>query len=199
MVSAALARLAIARGDLPAAEELLRSAVEQRPLPEFAVALGDLLESQGRASEAHEQYELVRATQQLLAANGVNTDIELVLFDADRGADPPRTYERALAAYAARQTIYAADTVAWAAYKAGRVDEAQRYMRDALRLGTRDPRIAYHAGIIAQAAGDTPAAQAHLRAALAAEHALPLTYAADARAALDALTAEAARPPDPGS
>ena len=52
MVLAARASIANARGDLAGAESLLRRAVEQRPLPEYATALGELLESQGRAEES---------------------------------------------------------------------------------------------------------------------------------------------------
>jgi len=193
MVSAALARIAVARGDSASAESLLRAAVRQRPLPEYAIALGDLLESQGRKAEAEEQHALVRATQQLLAVGGVDTGIELALFDADRG-DPQNAHQRALAAYARRPSIYAADTVAWAAYKAGDIDGAQMFMEEALRLGTRDPRLAYHAGIIAKAAGDVQSAETYLRAAIAAEQALPLLYAITAHEALDSLNAAAAAP-----
>ncbi len=192
MVNAAIARIAIAREDPATAEALLRDAVEQRPLPEYAIALGELLESQGRTAAAEEQYALVRATQRIFAARGVDTDLELALFDADRGVDPAGAYERALASYERRPSIFAADTVAWAAFKAGRIDEAQSYMHEALRLGTRDPRLAYHAGIIAQAAGDTSAAEAHLREAVVGGHALPLAYATSARETLDSLNSEAA-------
>jgi tetratricopeptide (TPR) repeat protein len=194
MTNAALARIAVARGDFPGAEALLRSAVEQRALPQYAIALGDVLAVQGRAREAEDQYALVRSIQQLFAASGVDTDIELALFDADRGVDPAGAYERALAAYDRRPSIYAADAVAWTAHRAGRPEEAQRYVREALRLGTRDPLLAYHAAVIARTAGDAPAAEAHLRAALAGEHALPLAHAQDARNALDAVKAEAANP-----
>jgi tetratricopeptide (TPR) repeat protein len=192
MVLAAFARIDTARGDLIAAEMRLRDAVAQRPLPEYAIALGELLESQGRTIEAEEQYALVRVTQQLLDAAGIDTDLELALFDADHGADPQAAYERALAAYARRPSIYAADTVAWAAYKSGRIEEAQAYMEKALRLGTSDPLLAYHAGIIANAAGDPEVAADHLRAALDGEHSLPLAYASSLLHTLDALSTEAA-------
>ena len=136
----------------------------------------------------------MRATQQLFAAAGVDTDIELALFDADRGNDSHGTYERALAAYARRPGIFAADTVAWAAYKAGRIDEAQRYITEALRLGRLDPRLAYHAGIIALSAGETLAAQSHLRAALTAKHALPLAYARNATELMQLMSVRRASP-----
>jgi tetratricopeptide (TPR) repeat protein len=183
MVLAAQARIASARSDDAKAEQLLRRAIELRPLPEYAAALGELLEADGRDAEAREQYALVRATQQLLAANGVDTDIELALFEADHG-DPQTAYEQALAAYARRPGVYGADTLAWAAYRGGRIDEAQRYTSEALRLGSADPSLLYHAGMIALAAGDFATAERHLERALVGEAALPPSYATDARAAL---------------
>ena len=181
-----LAKLAIARGDLATAEPLLRDAVRQRPLPEYVIALGDLLWSQGRMQEAEQQYATVAVIEQLFAAAGVNNDIELALFDADHGIEPEKTYETALAAYQRRSSVYAADTVAWAAYKAGHLEDAQKYMADAQRIGTRDPRFSYHAALIAQASGDSVAAQRYLRDAQSMSPALSLRYAAAARGALDA-------------
>jgi tetratricopeptide (TPR) repeat protein len=164
-----LARLAIARRDYPLAERHLRAAIDQRPLPEYLIVLGDLLTSQGRTAEAEEQYATVRAIQRLNAANGLDVDLELALFDADTGHDPQGTYETARAAYDRRPGIYAADTAAWAAYKSGRIDEARTLMTQALRLGTKDPRLEYHAGVIAGAAGDLATAQEHFDSAAAME------------------------------
>lgn len=147
MVQAAQARLAIAQGDDATAEALLRAATDARPLPEYAAALGDLLASQGRDREADDQYALVRATQQLFAASGVDTGIELALFEADHG-DAVAAYTGARAAYARHPGVYAADALAWAAYRTGRLDEAQTRIAEALRLGTRDPRLLGHADVI---------------------------------------------------
>lgn len=164
-----LARLALARRDYALAETYLHTAIDQRPLPEYLIALGDLLASQGRTAEAEEQYATVRAIQQLNAASGVDTDLELALFDADHNVDPPATFEKARATYERRPSIYAADAAAWAAYKAGRTGEAQTLMTEALRLGTKDPRLSYHAAVIAQASGDDAAARAHFEAAASME------------------------------
>jgi tetratricopeptide (TPR) repeat protein len=190
MVQAALARIEIARDDVQAAETLLRSAVQQRPLPEYAIALGELLESQGRSSEAEEQYALVRATQQLFASSGVDTDIELALFDADHG-NPEAAYQSALAAYARRPGIFAADTLAWAAFKAGRIEEARRYTLESLRLGTRDPRLLYHAGIVAEALGDAKKARTYLEQSVAMAPAGSMLAVTAAREALEGLTTAA--------
>ncbi len=188
-----LARLAIARGDPAEAETRLKAASARRPQAEYVIALGDLLSTQGRTREADLQYDTVRAIQQLFVANGGDADLELTLFDADQGVDPEATYARAAAAYERRSSVYGADTVAWAAYKAGRIDDAQRYMALAQRLGTRDPRLDYHAGVIARAAGDIAAAAEYLRDAVALAPALSPTYASDAVIVLGEVEAEVTR------
>lgn len=187
------ARLAVARGDLASAEADLRFAIDRRPLPDYLIALGDLLWSQGRTREAGQQYDTVRAINQLYVANGGDADIELALFNADHDVDPAGTFEKARAAYKRRPSVTAADTVAWAAYKAGRIDEARTYIVEATRLGTRDPRLAYHAGVIASAAGDGASAERYFRDAGAMSAAQSLRYAADAREALARITAIASR------
>lgn len=152
-------RLAVARGDNAAAEAHLLAAVARRPLPEYLIALGDVLAAQGKQAEAEEQYATVRAIQQLFAATGADTDIELAAFDADRGVDPPATYARALAVYGRHPSVGVADVVAWAAYKANDLPAAQKYAALALRLGTEDPRFALHAAVIAQAAAASAASE----------------------------------------
>lgn len=173
------AKLAIARQEFAVAEQELRSAVAQRPAPEYLIALGDVLAAQGRSVEAEEQYATVRAIQQLFAVNGADTDIELIAFDTDYGSDPGAAYAAARAVYERRPSVTVADAVAWAAYKAGDVASARTYMELALRLGTADARFAYHAAVIAEAAGDGPGAEAHRRAADSMIAALPPAYAAD--------------------
>jgi tetratricopeptide (TPR) repeat protein len=179
MAQFGLARLDIARGDYAAAETRLRGAVVHRPLPEYLILLGEALEAQGKNVEAEEQYATVRAIQQLFAAKGVDTDLELALFDADRGFDPEATFENALASYRRRPTVYAADVVAWAAYKAGRLKDARQYMELALSLGTPDARLAYHAGVVSAASGDRASARFYF------------DRASEQRAALSPLYAEA--------
>lgn len=66
-------------------------------------------------------------------------------------------------------------------------------MTEALRLGTRDPRLEYHAGVIARAAGDEDAARRHFSAAVAMQPAQSLRYAeAASEAALALRLAQAA-------
>ena len=59
-----------------------------------------------------------------------------------------------------------ADALAWSALKAGKVREAQAAINEALRLGTQDAKLLYHAGMIAHAAGERDVARRHLERAL---------------------------------
>lgn len=184
-----IARVRAAEGQTEEAVALYRRAIERAPLPEFVIGLGETLEAAGSADEAAQQYALVRAMQRLQAQGGVDTDLELALFEADHGADPAAALAMARAAYERRPSVKAADTLAWALHRAGQHDEARRYAEEALSLGTQDALMLYHAGAIAQAQGDAEAARAYLGRALAINpHFSPL-HAPRAAEALRALGA----------
>jgi tetratricopeptide (TPR) repeat protein len=163
---AGLARVEAARGHLDSAISLYRRSVASLPLPELVISLGEALESAGQTDAAADQYALVEAMQQLFAANGVRTDLEMAAFYADHG-DAATAVALGEAAYRERPSIFGADALAWALHKAGRDQEALPLTREALRLGTKNSRLLYHAGIIEAALGLTDAARAHLHAALA--------------------------------
>ncbi len=163
---AGLARVRAAQARWDESIELYQKAIERIPLPEFVIALGETQEAAGRTADAAETYELVRVIQKLFAENGVDTDLELALFEADHGSDPAAAVELARAAYADQPNVRAADTLAWALRRAGRLEEAMRYAKEALRLGTKDALFLYHAGMIASEAGETKAAKRYLSAAL---------------------------------
>jgi tetratricopeptide (TPR) repeat protein len=186
---AGLARITAARGNDAEAIAAYQAIVERMPLPEFVIPLGNLYEVTGQTAEAERQYDLVRAIQQLNAAAGMDVDMELALFDADQGADPAATLEKATAAYARRPSIYAADVLAWSLYANGQFAEAWRYSQEALRLGTRDALLHYHAGQIAYAQEDWPAARYHLQEALTINPYFSIRYASQAAALLKEMAA----------
>ena len=190
---AGLARVRAAQGDTSTAIGLYQQAIARMPLPEFVIGLGELQEATGDTAGAAKQYELVRAMQQLFKSNGVDTDLELALFDADHGGDPAATVTLARAAYQRRPSVKAADTLAWALFKAGQIEEARRYAAEAVRLDTKDAVMLYHAGMIARAGGDGAGARDYLNRALTLNpHFSPL-FAPQARQALAALSAAASK------
>ncbi|MGH2997086.1 MAG: tetratricopeptide repeat protein, partial [Gaiellaceae bacterium] len=164
---AGLARVEAARGRTERAVALYRQALEAVPLPEYAAGLGETLEASGRRAEAEEAYALVDATQRLLEANGVRTDLETALVSLDRGRDLPGALARAREAYEERRSIQAEDVLAWALYRNGLCEDARGHSQRALRLGTRDALLLFHRGMIERCLSEDEAARSYLARALA--------------------------------
>lgn len=157
---------ALAVSDPTAGLALYREVVQAQPQPSFLVELGELLEATGQTAAAREQYDVVRATQQLFAAAGANVDLELSLFEADHGS-AATALKYAAAAYRDRpDAILVQDAYAWALHKSGRSAEALPIARKAQRLGTKLPYLRYHLGVIEAAVGERAAAKRSLTAAL---------------------------------
>ncbi len=180
---AGLARLRAAQGNDDEAITLLEDATRRMPLPEYIATLGELYQRRGDQAAADRQYELVRQIDRLATGSGVNTDLEIALFLADHG-DAAEAVERAGAAYRERPSVHAADALGWALFRAGRFAEARTYAGEALKLGTRDPRLLFHAGMIARANGDIDSARSWLRSALELNPRFSILGASEATAAL---------------
>ena len=163
---ASLGRVRAARGDLEEAIKHYERAVYLLPDPAFVAALGDLLKLTGRDREAAAQYALVEAIAQLSAASGSLYNRQQALFHADHDIKTEDAYANAAREYAVRKDIYGADALAWTALKAGKPQEAETAMTAALRLGTQDARLFFHAGMIAAALGSRRSARNYLRRAL---------------------------------
>lgn len=155
-----------ALGDTAGAIEFYERAVKRLPDIAFVAALGDLYKIAGRDEDAKNQYELVEQIGRLSAINGNLYNRSLALFYADHDLKTEEAYRLAAKEYETRRDIYGADALAWSAFKAGKIDEAREKSKEAMRLGTLDARIFYHAGMIERAAGNQRAARKYLRQAL---------------------------------
>ena len=185
---AALANVREAQGRRTEAIGLLESASNARPQPEILAALGDLYALSGDEARAEEQYALVERIGALARAGGGIYDRQLILFAADHGREVDVAVGAAEASLERRKDVYGYDAYGWALFAAGRVDEASAAIEEAIALGTPDPRIAYHAGMIAAASGQDVEARELLERAVAGRAALPplqAQRASDALAALD--------------
>ncbi len=163
---AGLARVAGATGDLDTAIDLFQQATDRVPFPDLLIALGEAQEADGRTTESAATYQFVRDIEALFTANGVNTDLDIALFEADHG-DVGVALTRAQAAFDEAPTVRAADALGWALYRNGNIDAARPVAEQALRLGSLEPAYLFHAGMIAAAQGDVPAAREWLTASLA--------------------------------
>lgn len=178
---AAKARARVAANDLNSAVELYTQAQERVPLPDTAIALGDLYTKLGRADEAQKQYELVEFIEQSSAAGAATYSRQLALFWANHDKNLDGAVRIAQSERAARADIYTCDALAWCLYKTNDPKGAKAAIDEALRLGTRDALLYYHAGMIYEKLGDRPRAIKHLSRALALNPSFDLLQADIAR------------------
>ena len=148
-----MAQLQAAQGKMDSAIRIFEEITHKRTDPIAVAILGDLYHMAGRTREASEQYESVGRLVQQNQLYSKLYNRHLVLFWADHDLNLDRAYTLAKEEYQIRRDIYAADALAWTALKTGKLDEARNAIRDALRLGTEDAKIFYHAGMIERAAG----------------------------------------------
>lgn len=186
---AGLGRLRAGQGKMDEAIKLLTHAVAIMPMPEFVITLGDLYQAAAQQEAAEGQYKLVGAIEKLYRANGVDMDMEIALFHADHDQQLNETVPLARQAYANRPSIHAADVLAWALYKTGKYDEAQKYSEEALQLETKDALKLFHAGMIALQLGDEAQARVYLEQALEINPHFSVLYADEARTTLETLQA----------
>jgi len=179
-----LARAEAAAGRLPAAIGAARLASEETPTAQAVALLGDLLERAGRTTEARRQRATVAVIQRLLAAGGVQVDLESAVYRADNMIRPAETVELARRARADRPSIYGDDALAWALARARRCSEALPLTKRALRLGTQDGLLFFHRGYALGCAGDGVGMLRWYAKALEANPAFSVRWAPVARAAL---------------
>jgi tetratricopeptide (TPR) repeat protein len=166
-------RVAMAKGEGKRAAELFDKAYQQSPLVETAWLLGDARSMAGDAQGAKAAYDLV-------VKNGKSDPRTLALFYATMDRDKDEALRLATEEKKTRGDLYTLDAYAFAAYRAGKLDEARTASDAALKLGTRDAKLLYHAGAIRLAAGDAEGGKKLLREALAYNPKFDYTGAADA-------------------
>jgi tetratricopeptide (TPR) repeat protein len=182
----AKARARLVAGDTDGALELYGRAEERVPLPDTVIARGDLLTRLGRAEEAKREYELAEFIERTSASISSR---QLALFLADHDMKLDEALAIARRERAARSDIYTCDVLAWCLFKKGLLREAKEAMDEALRLGTRDARLFYHAGRIADALGDRRRARKYLQLSLKTDSSFNVLQADSARRALEEIGA----------
>ncbi len=137
------------------------------PFPETLGYEADAEAALGDAHASAVTRDTIFAIERVGNAYGVN-DRLLAVYYSDHGLRPADALAIARREVRVRgDEIYAQDTLAWAAAMDGRWDEARAAMRRALRYGTADSLLQFHAGTIALHFGDAGAARRYFAAALA--------------------------------
>jgi predicted Zn-dependent protease len=136
------------------------------PLPQALGYEADAQRALGENRAARQTDALIDAERRLYDVRGVN-DRLLALYYAQRRRHLNDALRFARADLAKRgDEVYADDTAAWVLAAMGRWPQAYRYSVRATRLGTSDPMVLYHAGIIAMKVGRARAGRELLQTAL---------------------------------
>jgi tetratricopeptide (TPR) repeat protein len=112
------------------------------------------------------------------------------LFLLDHGKRYAEVLANARVELETRRDVYGYDLLAWALHRNGRDVEARTAMDSALRLGTRDASLDFHAGMIERTLDDAPRTRFYLERALRTNPHFHPTHAKEARAVLDSLSLE---------
>jgi tetratricopeptide (TPR) repeat protein len=156
------------------------------PYPEVLGYEVDAQRALGDGAAAARTDDLIHTIERIGNAEHIS-DRLLAIYYSEHGERLDDAYAIAHRELRARDDVLTEDTLAWAAAMDGRWDEARAHDAEALRYGTDNALMQYHAGAIALHFGDRAAAKEHLARALALNPWFHPFYADDARAKLAAL------------
>lgn len=184
---AVLARASAASGDLRRAETLLIDATSPIPEPGMLDELGDIQTALGELENAAATYATIDVIATLGEAVGAY-DRSVARSLADRGVEVRRALEIAMGELDVRRDALTLDTVAWASFRAGEVDQARAFADEALATGIQDAAVLFHAAEIYAASGDEVRALELVDAALAQNPNFDVLLAEDALALRERLS-----------
>ena len=188
---AGMGKVRATQGSYAEAITLYQAAIAVVPMPIYVAELGDLYARTGDAAEAKKQYQLVEYIGLLGHINQVLHNRDLALFYADHDRNLSESLALAHKEFEVRQDVYTWDALAWALYKNGRYQDAQDAMGRALRYGTKDSLLLFHAGMIAAHLGRDLQAQQQLGEAIRINPHFHVLYADAARKQLALLPVQA--------
>lgn len=157
-----LAHIKVVDGDLERARLMLQSELARTPTPDLAIAIGDLSAEIGDRQGAESYYRMAEQIERAAWSTGARQPRTLAALFAERDRNIPEAVTLAEEAARSRRDIFTMDTLALAYWKAGRLNEARRSSDEAMRTGTRDAKLLWHAAEIRAAAGERAGALALL-------------------------------------
>ena len=146
---AGMAQLRTAQKSYDEAIDFYQKAIAILPMPRLCRGAGRHLREDGaRRASASTVCAGQRYIGRLNEINKVLYNRELAYFYADHDLKLNVGLELAQRELDYRRDIYAYDLLAWNLYKNGRLDEARAAIEEALKLGTKDAKLFFHAGMI---------------------------------------------------
>ena len=145
----ALRAKAQARKEAGDVESAIKISEREGASADAAQMLGDLYTLQGRKDDALKQYEKFETLE---GENAVRERSwrHMINYWLDHDRNLEQALTLASREYENRKDIFTCDSLAWALFKNGRTADAKKLMAEALRTGTKDPRLIRHASIIKQ-------------------------------------------------
>ncbi|MGX2996958.1 tetratricopeptide repeat protein [Streptomyces sp. JNUCC 64] len=182
---------ALGRGG--AAVAALREASARRPVPEYALELGELHEARGERDAAREQYRVARQRLRDRAGHGVRAELTRARLEADHGDAAGREAVVAELEAESRRAVRPAllDALGWTLFRDGDAEGALARVREAQEKGPRVALVSYHRGEVERELGRDAAARRHLGDALRWNPGFSPLFAPRARTALAGLGAPA--------
>lgn len=162
-----LAQLHVMTGEYEEAATLYERAIELNPRPQYYLALCEIYEVLGMSERSEKSCRKAEARYEEYYESGIKGHSrELVLYYADKDIKLNSALELAIRDSEDTEDIYAYDTLAWAYYKTGSMDKAGDAINKALRMGTKDAVLYYHAGMISYKLGDKEKAEKYFHLVL---------------------------------
>ena len=159
---AGLARLEAARGRWRQAIAHGEDAIAAVPDPATFGLISDAYAHLGDTTRAA---EYARAMEVAVLGQPAQWHRAWSLFLLDHDRCVPDVLAKVDEELKTRRDVYGYDLRAWALHKQHRDREARAAMVQALAQGTADPQLLYHAGVIAQALGDSAAGRMYMERA----------------------------------
>lgn len=159
----ALAELELANGRTRAAQVHARAAVGRSRTPETLLTLATVLRHSGDTAAARSIEAEVAET---IGPEGGSFERAWHAYRLEWSAPSAGLTELLERESRERGDVQGYDLLAWAYYKSARLPEARAAISSALRSGTSDAAVWYHAGVIFHASGEPSRARAYMREAL---------------------------------
>lgn len=181
LASVSKARVRASVGDLAEAERILVDVQRRVPNAHALKLLGDIAVIQGDDARAKQMRDEFEALEIRLGDAADHNGYGFFLADNDK------LEQGSLLAkdeYAKEPNIKSAHLLAWCHFKNGNIADAEKLMREAMRLKTNDARMLFHAGMIAKAGGRQAESTRLLKSAIELNPAFDQLKAREAKAAL---------------